>query len=103
MTRPNENPLIPESLAADGMQGASAEAGAPCEQQDTEIAPPWRWLARTGVALAAWALDQYALITDTPERGSVEAANCIDAAAEYLSARCESSAANKEVDAGAEA
>lgn len=40
----------------------------------------WRILARVSMTVAGWALDRYALATDAPELGIVEAADLLDAA-----------------------
>lgn len=44
----------------------------------------WRVLHLIGVALATWALDRYSRTTDDPAPGAVEAADCLDAAADFL-------------------
>lgn len=47
----------------------------------------WRVLPLIGVAVAAWGLDRYSRMTDEPAPGAVEAADCLDAAADYLRPR----------------
>src|SRR3546814_13722738 len=84
MIRPTKNPLIPNSLAADGNQGAEAKALGPCGAQDNPQAASARILALTAVHGARGQLDRYALVTDTPARGVVEAADLRDAVAECL-------------------
>lgn len=84
MTRPNENPLIPNSLAADGNQGAGAKAQGPCGAQDNPQATAARILALTATDAARGQLDRYALATDDPEAGIVEAADLLDAVAHCL-------------------
>src|SRR3546814_8584639 len=75
MIRPTKNPLIPNSLAADGKQGAEAKALGPFGAQDNPQAASARILALTAVHGARGQLDRYALVTDTPARGVVEAAD----------------------------
>src|SRR3546814_4195116 len=84
MIRPTKNPLSPNSLAADGNQGAEAKALGPCGAQDNPQAASARILALTAVHGARGQLDRYALVTDTPARGVVEAADLPDAVAECL-------------------
>lgn len=84
MIGPNENPLIPASLAANGMQGARAKALGPCGAQDTPQAASARILALSATNAARGQLDRYAQATDTPAPGVVEAADLLDAAAHCL-------------------
>lgn len=91
MTRPNENPLTPDSLAADGMQGASAEAGSPSGANATGTRRGGQStgvqgvpLARIAVQGAAALLSAYARETDYPPAGVVEAADLLDAALDAL-------------------
>src|SRR3546814_9106264 len=84
MIRPTKNPLIPNSLAADGNQGAEAKALGPCGAQDNPQAASARILALTAVHGARGQPDRYSLVTDTPARGVVEAADLLDAVAECL-------------------
>ena len=97
------NPLIPASLAADGIQGADAEAQgfSGVQHSATEFCEAsrarrrWRRKlstrvqAQEGAALvlalialdaARDQLDCYARLTDEPEPGTVEAADLLDAA-----------------------
>lgn len=80
MSDPNENPPIPDSLAAEGIQGADAKASGPSELQDSRL--PLRTRDYLLVRLiAAWvAFQVYALQTDSPEPGIPEAADLLDAA-----------------------
>src|SRR3546814_7227912 len=82
MIRPTKNPLMPNSLAADGNQGAEAKALGPCGAQDNPQAASARILSLTAVHSARGQLDRYALVTDTPARGGVEADEPWDAVAE---------------------
>ena len=87
MTWPNENPLTPDSLAADGMQGAGAKAGGPSDANATgtrrggQLAGV-RGVGRARVAVqgAAALLSAYARTTDFPPAGIVEAADLLDVA-----------------------
>lgn len=57
MTRPNENPLTPDSLAADGMQGAKAKALGPCRAKHTRgqaIAAKCRECIHDPMAAGTW-------------------------------------------------
>lgn len=97
------NPLIPASLAADGIQGADAEAqgSSGVQHSPTEFCEAsrarrrWRRKlstrvqAQEGAALvlalialdaARDQLDRYARLTDEPQPGAVEAADLLDAA-----------------------
>ena len=110
MIRPNENPLIPASLAADGMQGADGKAqgladaqhSAPrvCEPVRARARARWLrklssctrdaqetdslFLALVALDAARGQLDGYARLTDEPKCGAVEAADLIDAARTML-------------------
>jgi hypothetical protein len=84
MIRPNENPLFPASLAANGRQGAKAKADGPCEAQDSAQAMAAHYLARMAVDAARGQLDRYALATDDPAPGVIDAADLLDAAAACL-------------------
>src|SRR3546814_16448627 len=83
-SRPTKNPISPNSVAADGNEGAEAKALGPCGAQDNPQAAAARILALTAVHGARGQLDRYALVTDTPARGVVEAADLLDAVAECL-------------------
>ena len=99
------NPLIPASLAADGIQGADAEAqgSSGVQHSPTEFceASRGRWRrklstrvhAQEGAALflalialdaARDQLDCYARLTDEPQPGTVEAADLLDAARDAM-------------------
>ena len=80
MIRPTENPLTPASLATNGIQGASAKATNPSEAKHTPHAAELRILALTGLDDVRSLLARYALLTDTPALGIVEAADLLDAA-----------------------
>lgn len=84
MSGPTKNSLSPASLATDGTQGADAEALSLCGAQDNLQAATARILALTAVDAARDQLDRIALVTDTPARGVVEAADLLDAAADCL-------------------
>ncbi|GAB3749712.1 hypothetical protein [Lysobacter olei] len=85
MTRPNENALIPASLAADGNQGAGANAGGVGTAE--HIARPTLALSQAVAMLgtAAEFLDVYARVTDDPGPGIVEATDLLHAARLLLS------------------
>ena len=80
MTRPNENPLTPDSLAADGIQGADAKTLGPCDAKHSPQTCAARFLALSAMDAAQAQLDRYALVTDDPAPGVVEAADLLDAA-----------------------
>lgn len=80
MIRPTENPLTPASLATDGIQGASAKAVNPSEAKHTPHAAELRILALSGLDNVRALLARYALLTDSPALGMVEAADLLDAA-----------------------
>lgn len=87
MTWPNENPLFPDSLAADGIQGAGAKAGGPSDANATGTRRSGQTagaqgaaLARVAVEGAAGLLGAYAHETDFPPAGIVEAADLLDVA-----------------------
>ena len=85
MSRPNENPLTPASLAANGIQGAGANTQASVygtkhsPQEDAEEAAALI-LALTATDAACGQLSRYAGMTDSPAWGAVEAADLLDAA-----------------------
>jgi hypothetical protein len=84
MSRPTKNPLTPNSLAANGMQGAGAEAQGPCGTEDSAEAARARILARSSVQAAQGHLDRCASCADWPPPGLVEAADSLELAAEWL-------------------
>jgi len=91
MTWPNENPLTPDSLAADGIQGASAKADGPSDANATGTRRGGQSAGVRGVAVARVAvqgvaalLDAYARTTDFPPAGIVEAADLLDVAVSAL-------------------
>lgn len=75
----NRSPLTPDSLAADGMQGAGkAEIYCTAQHSSQGCAEPF--LARVAIDAAQAQLGAYALATDGPQPGTVEARNPLDAA-----------------------
>ena len=80
MIRPIESPLTPASLATEGVQGAGTKAFRPCEAEHTPHAAELRILALSGLDDVRALLARYALLTDTPALGMVEAADLLDAA-----------------------
>lgn len=80
MIRPNGNPLTPNSLAADGIQGAGAKASGPCRVKHSDQTAAALLLAQVATDAARAQLDRYALETDTPAHGVVEASDLLDAA-----------------------
>lgn len=85
MTRPNETPLTPASLATDGNKGAGANTRASdCGAQHSPQQAAALTLALLETDAALLQLNRYALVTDTPARGVVEAADLLDAARAML-------------------
>ena len=84
MIRPTENPLTPASLATDGIQGASAKATNLSEGKHTPHAAELRILALSGLDDVPARLARYALTTNAPALGIVEAADLLDAASAAL-------------------
>lgn len=83
--KPKKNsPLIPDSLAADGMQGAGAKAVGPHDQHDKARRVTARDLARIAIARAQAQLDLFAKSTDEPPDFIVEVADCLDDADRHL-------------------
>lgn len=87
----NENPLYPNSLAADGIQGAGAKAGSPSDANATGARRDGQSAGAQGVALARVAVEgaaallaAYAHETDFPPVGIVEAADLLDVALSAL-------------------
>jgi hypothetical protein len=78
------SPLIPDGLAAEGMQGAEAGPCGHCVAKDNLRATTARILARAALEAASAHLAIYALETDAPEPGVVEAADFLDAACAAL-------------------
>lgn len=88
MIGPNKNPLtIPASLATDGIQGAEAKTLGPCEVKDTPEGRTARTLALIATDTARAQLARYALLTDWPALGVVEAADLLDSARAMLADR----------------
>ena len=84
MIRPNKNPLTPDSLAADGIQGADAKTQGPCEAEHSPREAQALFQAQSAKNAAREHLDRYALDTDTPAQGVAEAADLLEAAADSL-------------------
>lgn len=80
MRWPNENPLIPDSLAADGMKGASANAQGAGMGEHTRPEADALILALSATDEAHAHLQRYGGLTDTPAPGTVETADLLDAA-----------------------
>jgi hypothetical protein len=81
MNAPNGNPLTPDSLAADGMQGADAKASKGAGRaQDTPETQAALSLALAAVEAAQELLEAYALAGDDPSPGAVDAADDLDRA-----------------------
>lgn len=91
MKRRNENPLIPDSLAANGRQGADEKARGPLTGNVIRIAPPAQRQgtcaivhARAAVQGAVALLDGMARATDFPPAGMVEVADLLEVALSAL-------------------
>lgn len=80
MTRPNEIALTPASLATDGEQGEGVRACGRCGTQDSPQGVAALFLACVAMDAAQAQLEAYALDTDDPHPGTVEAADLLDAA-----------------------
>lgn len=87
MNRTNENPLNPDSLAADGIKGQGAKAKGRCMRHDTPSEAVALLFTRAGIYSVQQWLGRYSLLTDDPAPGTVEAADFIDAAADALRAK----------------
>jgi hypothetical protein len=84
MNRPNKSPLIPDSLAADGIKGRGAKASDRCKRDDTPSEAVALLLARVAIHSAQSWLDRYAALTADPVAGAVEASDLLDQAAEAI-------------------
>jgi hypothetical protein len=84
MIRPNENALTPASLATDGEQGEGAKAQGPCEVKHSPHGCAPLFLASVAMDAAREQLDRYALGTDEPAWGAVDAADLLDAARDAM-------------------
>lgn len=84
MNRPNKNPLTPDSLVADGIKGRVAKADDRCRRDDTPSEAVALLFARAAVQSARAWLGRYAGMTDDPAPGTVEAADCLDEAADAI-------------------
>lgn len=84
MSRPNRNPLFPNSLAAEGIQGAGAKACGQCDAQDSAEAARVRVVVGAGIDALTMLLHRHAQTTDSPPAGFPEAADRLDEARDYL-------------------
>ena len=84
MSWPKRNPLPPDSLAADGIQGAEAKTLGQCEREHSAGHTAARMLVLSAIDTAREHLGCYALANDDPEPGMVDAADLLDAAARCL-------------------
>ncbi|MBB1472392.1 hypothetical protein H5368_05060 [Luteimonas sp. MC1782] len=80
MKRPNENPLTPDSLAADGMQGAGANAVGVGKAEHSRTEQVALFAAAALMDAARDYFQDCALATDDPRPGVVEAADLLEAA-----------------------
>jgi hypothetical protein len=85
MTRPSKVALTPARLATDGSQGEDAKAANQCREQHRPQDVAALFLARVALDAARAQLDLYALTTDDPLPGLVDAADHLDAGATALS------------------
>ena len=83
MTARQERPLTPDSLAAEGMQGASAGACGRCGTKHSAEAAAL-FLALSATDAARGQLERLASITAHPVPGIVDAADLLDAARELI-------------------
>lgn len=84
MNRPNKSPLTPDSLQAGGIKGQGAKADGRCRRDDTPSGAVALLFVRTAIHSAQSWLDRYASMTADPAPGAVEAADCLDEAADAL-------------------
>ena len=87
MSRPNKSLSIPDSLAADGIEGQGAKARCRCRRDDTPSEAVALLFMRAAVYSAQQWAGRYSLMTDDPATGTVEAADCLDEAADALRAK----------------
>lgn len=81
MSVSRKSPLTPDSLQADGIEGADAKASEGAgREQDTPEGRAALSLALAAVEAAQERLDAYALAGDDPAPGVVEAADVLDRA-----------------------
>ncbi|HEY4583242.1 MAG TPA: hypothetical protein VIG88_10320 [Lysobacter sp.] len=80
MNGANGNPLIPESLAADGIQGADAATWDRSPDEPTRLPRAVRIRASWHIDAARTLLLDHADATDRPDPRAVEAADWLDAA-----------------------
>ena len=81
MIGPNETPLTPDSLAADGNQGLATQTLGPCDAEHSPLV-----LALSAIDAAREQLHRYSQATHDPAPGAIDAADWIDAAMLALSA-----------------
>lgn len=79
MSGGNKNPLTPDSLAADGVQGEGKARGH-CVEEHSPRGCAALFLAYMAIDAATAQLNAYALATDDPLWGAVEAADLLQAA-----------------------
>jgi hypothetical protein len=79
MIRPNEIPLFPASLEANGRQGADAKALDPCDAEHSPLV-----LALSAIDASREQLDLYAQMNAEPAWDAVDAVDLLDAVAERL-------------------
>lgn len=84
MSRANENPLFPASLAANGIQGADAKASGRCKVEHSRSQRDTRLLAVLALDSARHWLTRYAEQTDAPIGDWVEAADLLDIARDLM-------------------
>ena len=84
MTAPKKNPSTPDSLAADGNRGAGASHRNDREAESTPEQLAKLLLASVAIQSAIASLDRYARRTDCPAIGTVEAADHLASARDYL-------------------
>ena len=84
MNRTNKKPLIPNSLAAEGIQGRGAKANDHCKRDDTPSEAVALLFARAAIHSAQSWLDRYSHMTADPAPGTVEAADCLDEAVDAM-------------------
>ena len=84
MNRRKENPLTPNSLQADGIQGGGARAKGRCRREDTPSEAAARPFLRAAVASGQDWADRYSRMTAEPAPGIVEAADFLELASDAL-------------------
>lgn len=84
MIRPKKFALTPASLATDGNQGERTKAQGPCEVKHSPHDCIPLFLAVVAMDAALEQLDRYAMATDEPAWGVVDAADMLDAARDAM-------------------